>query len=575
MKKYIYILILMLLTLVFGTSCDGFLNETDRQDVTIEGGYYDTENGVDDLTNACYTSLRYWAGKEDAIGLTETGTDIIAGAAGCVDNLIATYDIGLDGTNAGCKSYFDKFYAAINWCNMAIYHAGRVPNPLNNEALANKLIKRDAEARFLRAFYYWILVETFGDTFYSDQPIIDKIIMTPQKMSTADIYTHIFTDLKTAIESGQLSTAHNDGGRVTIWAAKALKARLALTRASLTNDNAMYKEAYTLSTEIIGSAPFELIKDYASVWDMKNGDGSTNKEVIWYVDYSNNHLYNFELDNATQIRNGGNNAHLLFNMKYDDQPGMTRSVEYGRPFNRYMPTRYLLDLFDKDKDQRYEVYFRDTWIMNNPPKAGEEIKNYPLMTDTAIYVLKRVATTKERERANKRYQLLDINNVYNAQTGKPVNVKQYIELRKFEDPSRATKDEDRSERDGFMLRLSEMYLIAAEAGVKIGESSALAYMNELRRNRAVEGNETVMEVTLTDIQDVDFILDERARELVGEQIRWFDLKRFGREKFVERIKKCNPDAANVKEHHWVRPIPQTFLDVIENKDEYLQNPEYK
>ena len=66
--------------------------------------------------------------------------------------------------------------------------------------------------------------------------------------------------------------------------------------------------------------------------------------------------------------------------------------------------------------------------------------------------------------------------------------------------------------------------------------------------RAVAGYEEDMCVNLSQIQDIDFILDERARELAGEQLRWFDLKRFGKEQFVKRIKKCNPNAANVDEH---------------------------
>ena len=89
------------------------------------------------------------------------------------------------------------------------------------------------------------------------------------------------------------------------------------------------------------------------------------------------------------------------------------------------------------------------------------------------------------------------------------------------------------------------------------------------------GYEEDMCVNLSQIQDIDFILDERARELAGEQLRWFDLKRFGKEQFVKRIKKCNPNAANVDEHHWVRPFPQTFLDAIENKTEFTQNTGYK
>ena len=85
----------------------------------------------------------------------------------------------------------------------------------------------------------------------------------------------------------------NDGGRVTIWTAKALKARLLLTRASEKNDVDMYGQAYDLAKDVIENGPFELAEDFASIWDMKNSDGNSNKEVIWYVDYSTNQLYNY------------------------------------------------------------------------------------------------------------------------------------------------------------------------------------------------------------------------------------------------------------------------------------------
>ena len=99
------------------------------------------------------------------------------------------------------------------------------------------------------------------------------------------------------------------------------------------------------------------------------------KEVIWYIDYSStNQLYNQEMDNDI-IRSGGNHTHLIFCMKYDDQPGMVRSIEYGRPFNHYMPTRYLLDCYDENIDQRFEVTFRSLWKAN----GGKTRDNYPYM----------------------------------------------------------------------------------------------------------------------------------------------------------------------------------------------------
>ena len=90
--------------------------------------------------------------------------------------------------------------------------------------------------------------------------------------------------------------------------------------------------------------------------------------------------------------------------------------------------------------------------------------------------------------------------------------------------------------------------------------------------RASNGKEAAMEIKPEQLT-LDFILDERARELGGEQQRWFDLKRTG--KLLERVKAYNPDAkVNIKEHHLLRPIPQTQLDAIINKEEFGQNAGY-
>ncbi len=62
--------------------------------------------------------------------------------------------------------------------------------------------------------------------------------------------------------------------------------------------------------------------------------------------------------------------------------------------------------------------------------------------------------------------------------------------------------------------------------------------------------------------NIDLILDERARELVGEYCRWYDLKRTG--KLIERVLKFNPWAAksnSIKDFHYLRPIPQSEIDL--------------
>lgn len=118
-----------------------------------------------------------------------------------------------------------------------------------------------------------------------------------------------------------------------------------------------------------------------------------------------------------------------------------------------------------------------------------------------------------------------------------------------------------------------MYLIAAEAEMlNDNMPMAVKYMNDLRTKRAYPGYEDAMKISASDM-NIDFILDERARELVGEQLRWFDLKRTG--KLVEYVKKWNPDAKdNIKDYHVLRPIPQIQLDAVSNKGDFLQNTGY-
>jgi hypothetical protein len=68
-------------------------------------------------------------------------------------------------------------------------------------------------------------------------------------------------------------------------------------------------------------------------------------------------------------------------------------------------------------------------------------------------------------------------------------------------------------------------------------------------------------------------LDERARELATENLRFFDLKRTG--KLVERVQAHNTDAAlNIQDYHAIRFIPQEQLDAVRNTDEFIQNPGY-
>ena len=543
-------------------SCSDFLKEENRNSLTSDP-FYTSESGYESLINSCYTPLRLWYGKEDAYGITETGTDIFTKAAGNTNTTLNDYDpIAFNGTNTPLTNYWKYLYRGINSCNAAI-------NRANDAAITSDVRRqRIAEARFLRAFYYWHIVETWGATHFTTEETIG-VQTTANKTEPEIIYKQIFADLDSCINSN-LSEKKSNDGRVTKWAAKALKARLLLTRASETNDKTLYKQAADLAIEIIKSGLFVLNPDYKSIWNMSNADGANNSEVIWYVEYSNDHLYNKpEYDDYT-IRNGGHNGHLLFCMKYDDQPGLKRDIANGRPFNRYLPTLYYVNLFDDTIDQRWKGSFKQLWMMNNTANKGK----YVNMADTAIYLYKGIASPQQKSAEATKYQLLDLNDLYSDNTPSKINRLRTFQLSKFDDPTRATMDEDRSTRDAFVFRIAEMYLIAAEGLMQTNLDDAVYYLNQLREKRAISGKASQMRIDKNDLT-IDFILDERARELGGEQLRWFDLKRFGKDKFIERIKAGNPDAAsNVKPWHIVRPIPRNQLDAVFNKDEFTQNEGY-
>ena len=96
-----------------------------------------------------------------------------------------------------------------------------------------------------------------------------------------------------------------------------------------------------------------------------------------------------------------------------------------------MPSRYLLQLYNENIDQRYKVTFKDAWYANKNPLSESDLKVYPLMAtgDTAIYIMKTAATDSQKVWASKRYRLLDVNDVYTSE-GKAILRSQFVEMHK-------------------------------------------------------------------------------------------------------------------------------------------------
>ncbi|WP_291528298.1 RagB/SusD family nutrient uptake outer membrane protein [Bacteroides sp. UBA939] len=558
------------------SSCSDFLNEINRNSITADV-LYSTPEGYENLINSCYSYLRTWYGKSDGYAMSETGTDMYTEGN---PSYMGLYASEMQPNQILFEHMWNNLYGGLNACNAAIIRADAAG--LDDATRKRRL----GEAHFLRALYLHLIVEQWGGVvLYTEE--MKEPVRTAQRSSVEDFYTQIFADVEEAITL-LAGTPNKDNGRVTQLAAKAFKARLCLFRER-------WAEAASLAKEVINTPGLAFYDSFAETFDMANNQGQTNTEAIWWVDYSVDVTLNNAFDNngnpsaanSTVLGNGGNSAFIVSGMCYwmvggcgiwvassTDDPRMGNTS----PWNLLKPNLAWLHMFDETIDQRWDGTFRTTWLVNtttdNYDVAYGERYGVPggLQIGDTAFVTTKYAVTDEY-RAGKRYQIFDRNDIF-MPDGKMKNRDVYVATYKFQDNTRATGWEYESARDFWVFRLAEMYFIVAEASMKAGNTSeALSYMNTLREQRAIPGHEADMRITAGQL-NIDFILDERARELAGEQHRWMDLKRTG--KLLERVRACNPDAAaNIKEHHLLRPIPQSELDALVNKEEFGQNPGYR
>ncbi|MCK7533224.1 MAG: RagB/SusD family nutrient uptake outer membrane protein [Marinilabiliales bacterium] len=429
-----FILVLVLL-MVAGTSCTDFLEENNRTSNT-EDILYSSKGGIDGLVAASYSYLRGWYGKEAALGLSEGGTDIWLTGYDNRQKVLINYS-GItpevasstrETMNACFDEYWEMLYTAVNVCNTGIKWVTEANEQVLSASVKDQYL---GELKALRAFYYWHLVETWGPVQINREPV-SSISSVAYRDSEEDVYAFMLNDVDEAIVHLQSRTAKT--GRVNLWAAKALRARLLIYKASKFNDAASYTAAAAQAEEVITGSGASFFTNYADCWLGANEDGTSNREVIWHVDYSTELAYNImpvrlKLDASNNqmtwsgmiLRNaansiGGNAAHLMFTGVWNSVPATSAILRrtdteanknityrgvvynvglsyqpYSKGFTRYVPSGYLLDVFNRQTDQRYQASFRDVYYVapqftaafagGVPPPTG-----YALMRDTALYL---------------------------------------------------------------------------------------------------------------------------------------------------------------------------------------------
>ncbi|MRG45269.1 RagB/SusD family nutrient uptake outer membrane protein [Chitinophaga sp. SYP-B3965] len=512
-KSYILILFAAL-----AVSCQKDLDEKIVSGITA-GSYFVDAPGLTGGVNAAYSTLRQFYGQEQGFSMTEYGVDTYTEGRDGSFKYFNEYTVGFTAGATYTTNLYTNYFAGINGCNTVVDRADGIPG-------LDSVFKRTrvAEARFLRALYYFTLVQTFGDLPLSLHEI-NSINTETIRASEDKIYTDaIIPDLLYAITN--LPVTQPEYGRATQAAAKALLARVYLVREK-------WQDAADLSQSVIDDYNFSLSDSYGAIFSMNN---QKNSEVIWSVQFSTSELLNGE----------GNSAHLYFVPVYENAAGMQRDVLNGRPYNRFKFTAYGNSLFDRQADKRYTEGFQHVYYCNNLATAPAGMK----LGDTAILVT--TENVPQSEKAKHNYKIWD-STLINSTADRTM----FLCPVKFLDPLRSSAGITAGSRSFFVFRIAEMYLNIAEAQVMLQRpADARNTINILRAKRSVTG--TDLTVSTPAVPDLNFILDERARELFGEQQRWFDLKRTGT--LVSRVKLYNPEAAAIKDFHTLRPFPQQEID---------------
>ncbi|WP_084166295.1 RagB/SusD family nutrient uptake outer membrane protein [Anditalea andensis] len=536
MKKTKYIILCGIINLCFASCVD--LTENMITD-TVADTQFSTAEGLDEALIGAYVPLRGFYGREPGMLMNLYGTDLFQEGQS-YNSEWDTYGAGLNSSTvlspSGDELVWEPFYKGINYVNTVISRAEDIPN-LDQSLKVQKI----AEAKFLRAHYYFVLVQHFGPLHLTLEET-RKVELEAYRVPEAEVYEAIIADLTYAIE--HLPSQQPQYGRPTQIAAVNHLAKVYLTIGN-------WEKAASLAIQVITSGRHRLLDQYKDVFDPFN---QRHEEVIWAVQWGDN----------PEVNNPGNELQRYFAPRQWLLAGLIGDDMYHTGIARFWPTDYALTtLFGNDyrkeglhirNDTRYSVTFKEVWEYNDAPNLpqGKSIG------DTAAWFTNDpiIQEVPDADVAKYPYRLVRIKdrNTVNSPT---VQKHRYPYTRN-------------NGRDYMYMRLAETYLIASEALMMQGKlDEAAFYFNEVRKRAAFPG--MAIPLIRPEQLSIDEILDERGRELCGELHRWTDLKRTG--KLIERVRKYNPyGGPNIQEHHLLRPIPQTQID--RTKNDFAQNPGY-
>jgi hypothetical protein len=228
------------------SSCSKFL-DTEPQDFLVPGNFYKTEEQLNFALAATYSPL----GEQSLFGgrIVRIGMDADDGFYDRSTDIYGASSYNVATADPDVKSWWSTCYRGINRANLLL---ANIQKPTMDET-ARKVI--EGEARFLRGFYYFLLVSNFGDVPLLLTPTENLESTAVPRTPLKDVYAQIIADLEFAEANVKTAQALGFGGRANKSAARGLLARVNLFMAGFPlKDESRYLEAHKWAKMIIDDA---------------------------------------------------------------------------------------------------------------------------------------------------------------------------------------------------------------------------------------------------------------------------------------------------------------------------------
>ena len=612
------------------TSCS--IDETNYSSLDQEI-VYPTEAGYNGLVEACYENIYYLYGKMDGIDLMEQGTDLwMNGGRNGSHGELTNYNENLNTSTGVVRVVWNALYGTVAYCNTAIYYQHRSADStrtakaaeayflrgfanwhivenwggvvLNNSSIAESGATEIAHRATEEEFYDQIisdlkfavenLPETQGDrgrvTKWSALAMLAKVYLQRTRLyadgsAEKKQYAELAYETAQQIISAKKLYQSDDtqSGSTKYWLPennKQNQENLFIEAVDHVNgynpewwNRGRTRQYYQMA---IGSAAqnFGIASDgwrygraNASVWrptlyllqecfDPREDTPDTRFSDSFYYKYYIGSKQ-FAISKSTWAQYGKDVS--LYNERRKSSYTITGNVKTaldlrGTGFNFYADNGVATDaVFELEDKEEAMGCFTPNWDLDSAWCAQQKF----LAAGPNMYM------DKVGDGPSKKIGGLASSTYFRSLQPS---------LKKFSCVKYLHSNQE-CEQDIAIIRLTDIYLTAVEATIISGQHQAegLELLNAVRRHAALSSNAAQMEVTAADL-NIDFLLKERARELCGEQWRWYDLKRTGRlnQQYLTEDGK-NPHITIFQQRHLVRPIPQEFLDQIANADEFGTN----